>query len=207
MDDSKPHEKSSWWKVHILRQSDDSRPSGEKDCYRLPDEEGKSTRELALARCNCLMERYLRWKKENHKKSNRAQYAALILTAITPVLLLIPSNNIPSDYVRLVAAAASALAAIATGFLAINGWRDNYIRYGSTWHALQTEKYLYLTHAMPEYSSDEEKAARNFASRIEHLVMDEVTNWQALMQRPTPLNGDEGQVDKPDQSGPDQSKN
>ncbi len=185
---------------------DDNRLPGERDCYKFPDEEGKSTRELALARCNCLMDRYLRWKKENHKKSNRAQYVALILTAATPVLLLIPSNNIPSDYVRLVAAASSALAAIATGVLAINGWRDNYIRYGSIWHALQTEKYLYLTHATTEYSGAEEKAARNFANRIEHLVIDEVTNWQALMQRPIPASVEEGQANKSSQSGADQPK-
>jgi hypothetical protein len=168
---------------------DDSRPLGERECFKLPDEDKKSTRELALARCNCLMERYLRWKGDNHKKSNRAQYAALILTAVTPVLLLIPSNYVPSDYVRLAAAAASAVAAIATGLLAINGWRDNYLRYGSTWHALQTEKYLYLTHAAPDYSGDEEKAARTFAYRIEQLVKDEVTRWQGLMERSDQPNG------------------
>jgi hypothetical protein len=70
-----------------------------------------------------------------------------------------------------------------TGHL-ISSWRENYIRYGYVWHALQCERYRYLTHATEEYSdSDEEKAARNFASRVEQLVMAEVTDWQALMER------------------------
>jgi len=164
-------------------------PDEVKSCFKLPGEEGMSTRDLALARCNCLMERYLRWKRENHTKSNWCQYIALVLTSITPVLLLIPS-----DSVRFVAAACSATAAIATGLLAINGWRDNYIRYGSTWHALQGEKYLYLTGATDEYSDrNKKRAARAFASRVEYLVTDEVLRWQALMQRPPQPDGTDGQ--------------
>lgn len=145
----------------------------------LPNDDGKTLHEIALARCNCLIERYYGWKKDNHEKSVRAQRTALIFTAITPVLLLIPW-----DYMRLVAASTSAIAAIATGLLAISGWRENYIRYGYTWHALQTEKYRYLTHATAEYSDcDEETATRNFANRIEQLVMAEVTDWRTEMQR------------------------
>ena len=119
------------------------------------------------------MDRYLRWKKQNHWKSDLAQRSALIFTAITPVLLLIPWNH-----ADLLGAGASAVAAIATGLLAISGWRENYIRYGYIWHALQTEKYRYLTHY-----SDSNKEAANFASRIEQLVMTEVADWRTEMQR------------------------
>jgi hypothetical protein len=164
------------------------RPKGasrkEIDCSKLPEavpEEGKPTRQIALARCNCLIDLYLRWKKQNLWKSNLAQRAVLILTAITPILLLMPWDYVN---VNLLGAAFSAMAAIATGLLAISSWRENYIRYGYVWHALQCERYRYLTHATEEYSdSDEEKAARNFASRVEQLVMAEVTDWQALMER------------------------
>jgi hypothetical protein len=149
------------------------------NCTTLPSVDEKTPHEIALARCNCLIERYYDWKKKNHEKSDWAQRTALIFTAITPVLLLIHS-----DYVKLVAATTSAVAAIATGLLAISGWRENYIRYGYTWHALQTEKYRYLTHATTEYSEcDEENATRNFANRIEQLVMAEVTDWRTEMQR------------------------
>jgi len=154
-------------------------PTEYNDCSKLPEDNQDSIREIALARCNCLMARYLSWKKDNHQHSNRAQYTALIFTAITPVLLLIPW-----DYTKLLGAATSAVATIATGLLAIYGWRENYIRYGYVWHVLQVEKYRYLTHATEEYSnSDKEKAAKNFASRIEQIVMTEVTDWRAEMQR------------------------
>ena len=111
------------------------------------------------------------------KQSFLYQRAALFLTAITPVLLLIPY-----DFMKIAAAFTSAGAAIATGILAIHGYRENYVRYGSVWHTLQTEKYLYLTSAKKEYqTSDPELAARRFASRIEQLVIAEVTSWQSLM--------------------------
>jgi hypothetical protein len=158
-------------------------------CSDLLDD-GKTTHENALALCDCLIHQYLRWKKRNHLKSNLAQYTALILTAITPVLLLIPVNSEHGEYVKLLAAAASAVAAIATGLLAISGWRENFIRYGYVWHALQTEKCRYLTRATKEYAVSDvndkaqkkETAARYFARNIEQLVMAEVTDWRALMQ-------------------------
>jgi hypothetical protein len=175
------------------------------DCSKLPKpvpEEGETkTHKIALARCNCLIDQYLLWKKQNLWKSNLAQRAVLILTAITPVLLLITWNNVNE---RLFGAAFSAMAAIATGLLAISGWRENYIRYGHVWHALQCERYRYLTHATEEYrDSNKERAARNFASRIEQLVMTEVTEWQALMERVEQQNrnvrpaGDQGDSEGP----------
>lgn len=150
----------------------------DRNCSILPEDK-RTTHEIALARCDCLMDRYLRWKIENLRNSVQAQRLTLIFTAITPVILLIPL-----DYVNLLGAAASAVAAIATGFQAISGWRDNYIRYGYVWHALQNEKFRYLTRATKEYSDcDEEIAARIFAKRIEQLVMAEVTDWRDLLQR------------------------
>jgi len=148
------------------------------DCSRLQIDEKTTTHHFALTRCDCLKDEYHRRKLENMKKSNRWQVAALILTAITPVLLLLPS-----DYVDIFAATTSAGAAIATGMLAIHGYRENFIRYGAVWHALQTERYLYLARAGKVYSdSDEEKAARRFANRIEQLVKTEVDAWQAMME-------------------------
>ena len=158
---------------------------------KLSDEQGypkrregdQTTHQIALARCEELIERYLGWKKENHTKSDRAQVAALILTAITPVLLLIPAEDMVG-YVKIIAAATSAGAAVATGLLAVYGWRENYIRYGYTWHALQSEKYRYLTHATQDYQDkDEEEAAETFAKRVEELVMAEVNDWRSEMQR------------------------
>ena len=163
-----------WWKEEYRRWKERHR---KEDCSKLPGEE-KTADQIALARCDCLMDQYLRWKKENYRNSNRAQGTALFLTAMIPVLLLIPCN-----YVNILAALFSAVAAIATGLLAIHGWRENYIRYGYVWHRLQTEKYRYLTRATKEYSGIKERAAQNFASQIEDLVMAEVADWRSEMQR------------------------
>ena len=162
----------------------DNKLPDHRDCFRLKEDE-EDTRQIALARCNCLMDRYKRGKRRHHRKSSLAHCAALIFIAIIPVLILIPSNPlIPQDFLKLLGAALSAPAAIATGLLARFGWQENYIRYGYTWHALQTEKYRYLTKTMEEYSDeDEEIAVRNFARRIEQLVMAEVTDWRAEMER------------------------
>jgi hypothetical protein len=157
------------------------KPPEKEDCSKLPEDDEKTTRLIALARCNCLMNRYLRWKKRNHLKSDLFRGVALVFTAITPVLLLLPMGI---ENVKILGAAASAVAAIATGLLSITGWRENYVRYGYIWHALQSEKYRYLTHATKEYSaSDEEAAAKKFACRIEQLVMADVTDWRDEMQR------------------------
>ncbi len=155
------------------------------------DTVGASPHEIALARCDCLLGRYLKWKLENHTKSDRAQRAALVFTAVTPVLVLLPW-----EYVNILGAVTAAAAAIATGLLAIHGWRDNYIRYGYVWHALQSEKVLYLTRGSSEYRSDDDKViARHFAWRIEQIVQGEVRDWRALMQR------DDAKPDNQGQSG------
>ena len=141
-----------------------------KDCYKLPAD-SKRMDELALERCDCLIQQYLDWKKENHRKSTRAQAVALIATALIPVILLLPWR-----YVNIVGALFSAGAAIATGLLAINGWRENFIRYGYIYHMLQVEKFLYRAH-------DSDEATKNFVKRIEGLVTLDVTEWRTEMQR------------------------
>jgi len=148
------------------------------DCYKLPAE-GKTADQVALERCDCLIQQYLAWKKENHRRSTLAQGVALVFTGVIPVILLLPWG-----YVNVVAAAFSALAAIATGLLAINGWRDNFIRYGYIFHMLQVEKFLYIAHATKEYpDNDSQKATKNFVKRIEGLVTLDVTEWRTEMQR------------------------
>jgi hypothetical protein len=146
------------------------------NCYKLPAD-NKSPDELALERCDCLIQQYHLWKRENHEKSTRAQVVALVATAGIPVILLLPWR-----YVNIVAAAFSALASIATGLLAISGWRENFIRYGYIYHMLQVEKFLYKARATQEYS-DPDKATREFVKRVEGLVTLDVTEWRTEMQR------------------------
>ena len=148
------------------------------DCYKLPIE-GKGAEQIALERCDCLIQQYLTWKKENHRQSTLAQGVALVSTAVIPVILLLPWG-----YVKIVGAAFSALAAIATGLLAINGWRENFIRYGYIYHMLQVEKFLYIAHATKDYKDDDAgTATQRFVIRIEGLVTLDVTEWRTEMQR------------------------
>ena len=162
------------------------------DCFEL-DEQGKTRHEIVLDRCDCLIRQYLSWKIENGKKSDRALGAALIATAVTPLILLIPIPAFADTWAKFVAAALTASAAIATGLLAIRGWRENYIRYGYIWHTLSAEKFLYLT-GSGEYNKftykedgdsclPNEDATKAFAKRVENLVMADVTDWRAFMSQ------------------------
>jgi hypothetical protein len=149
-----------------------------EDCYKLPAED-KTTDQIALERCDCLIQQYLSSKHKNLRKSTWAQGVALVATAVIPVILLMPWG-----YVKIVGAAFSAVAAIATGLLAINGWRDNFIRYGYIYHMLQVEKFLYMAHATKEYpDNNPHTATKNFVKRIEGLVTLDVTEWRTEMQR------------------------
>jgi hypothetical protein len=156
-----------------------------EDCSKLSAEADKNPNDIALARCNCLIGHYLREKRRNHWKSDLAQRVALIFTAITPVVLLLPEKIALPLSVNLLGAATAALATIATGFLAISNWRENYIRYGYIWHALQTEKYRYLAEVRKGCSNGHTViATKKFANRVEQLVMADVTDWRDQMRQP-----------------------
>jgi len=160
-------------------------------------ETNDNTRDIALKRCKDLLDHYLGLKKKSHNRSTRTQIASLVLTAITPVLLLIPNNG---GWVKILAATTSAGAAISTSLLSIYGWRETYVRSGYTYHALESEMNRYLTQASDDYANyDKEKAAQNFAKRIEELYMAEVTDWRSQMQRieqQRPRNGDNGNEER-----------
>jgi hypothetical protein len=79
----------------------------------LPKDEDEKVRKVALARCNCLIDRYFRWKRRHGKWSKVVQVITIILTAAIPLIILKVDN---SDFV---VAVLSATAAIATGFMAV----------------------------------------------------------------------------------------
>ena len=137
--------------------------------------------DIALNRCKSLLGHYLRLKVKSYNQSSIAQFSSLFLTAITPVLLLIP---IDGQYVKILAAATSAGAAVSTGLLFIYGWQETYLRSGYTYHALESEMNRYLAQSSDDYTNlGEEKAAQNFSKRIEEIYMAEVTDWRSEMQR------------------------
>jgi Protein of unknown function (DUF4231) len=144
-------------------------------------ETSNNIRDIALERCEDLLKQYFSLKMKSYRRSSLTQLASLVLTAITPVLLLIPMNG---EYLKFFAAATSVGAAISTGLLSIYGWRETYVRSGYTYHALESEMNRYLTQASDDYANlDKEKAAQNFSKRIEEIYMAEVTDWRSEMQR------------------------
>src|SRR4030095_10484445 len=114
------------------------------DSSKIQEEESeeKTLGQSTLERCNQLINQYLDWKMKNMRRSNLFQGAALVFTAAIPVVL-----QLPWEHVNIVGAGLSSLAAISTGLLSVNGWRENFIRYGYIYHMLQVEKYLYLAQA------------------------------------------------------------
>ena len=144
-----------------------------------PETGAEALAQKAMQRCEVLIDQYLGWKMRNLRRSNWAQGLALVFTAAIPIVLLLQG-----EHWRIVGAGLSALAAIATGLMSINGWRENFIRYGYIYHMLIIERALYEAHATIDYpENDPKQAAKNFAKRIEGLVLMEVTEWRTEMQR------------------------
>lgn len=153
-------------------------------CAKLELEDyGNDPNKFVLARCECLMDSYLRQKLSNHRWRNISLGVALFLTTLTPVVLIIPRDL---EEVRFFAALMSAFAAIATGSLAIYGWHDSFLRHGYAWHLLQHERFLYLM-KVGKYSGvgsyKGEDPAKVFAFQLEKIVLNEVKDWHAAMQR------------------------
>jgi hypothetical protein len=91
----------------------------DQDCFDL-DENDTPLHEIALARCDCLIRQYLKWKKKNERKSDIALTIALIATALAPLILLFPT--VPDDWARFYGAILTTVAAIATASRGIP-WR------------------------------------------------------------------------------------
>ena len=55
-----------------------------------PPEERETSGQAVLDRCNLLIADYLDLEQKNHRRSNQAQGAALVFTAVIPIVLLLP---------------------------------------------------------------------------------------------------------------------
>jgi hypothetical protein len=64
-------------------------------------------------------------------------------------------------------------------------WKESYPRFVCVGEALKSERLKFQTRATAEYGPDldEHQALSNFVSRMEALVMDEVTDWRGQMQK------------------------
>lgn len=140
-----------------------------------------------MERCDKLIKRYLNEKVRFHQKSDWAQMVALVFTAVTPILLIMPRWQ---EVTRVLATAATSIATVATGVLAAFRWQESYIRCGYTFHLLESEKYQFQTRS-GRYAKLDDQAAALFSTRIEELVLMEVADWRSQLQRPTERRKDE----------------
>lgn len=138
-----------------------------------------SARERALARCQRLIRWYTKEKRRQRLAYQTFQVAAILLSGVTPILIL--WSDVPDVWTALPAA----LAAIATGLLGIFQWKENYVRFAYVSEALQSEKNKFLTRTTTDYdkSLSEYEALSIFVTRVESLVMSEVSDWRGQMRK------------------------
>jgi hypothetical protein len=127
------------------------------------------------------LERYrdeLQWYEQIKHRQRRAyqllQICVIVFSGLTPILILI--DQFPKPLQALPAALAGMLAAI----LATFRLQDNYVRYGYTTEALKSELLKYETRGDRDYGPDvdDQLAFERFVSKMEGLIMAEVTDWR-----------------------------
>jgi hypothetical protein len=136
-------------------------------------------REVALARADDQIDWYERHSRRQWQAFSTFQTAAVVLGALTPVLIL--WSSVP----KALQALPAALAAIATGLVGIFRWPQNKTRYSFTAEALKSERVKYATRTGSLYGSErsDDEALNNFVARIEDIAMTEVAEWRGEFAR------------------------
>ncbi len=134
-----------------------------------------SPHQRALERCEDQIKWYSWAKRRQRILYQTFQFTAIVLSGLTPVLILW------SDLPKTLQALPAAVAAIASGLIGIFQWKENYSRFGYSAEALKSEKIKFETRTTRRYGAklDDYEALENFVTRIEALIMDEVTDWRS----------------------------
>jgi hypothetical protein len=104
-----------------------------------------------------------------------ANVAALVLSVVTPILILV-SNVSPT-----VRATPAALAAIVLGATTTFSWRDNWIRWMQTSGLLENEQLLFVTGAVPYDVDDPAERVARFVANTGRLTSAEYASWGAAV--------------------------
>ena len=142
-----------------------------------PSSQEISPLQQALQRCDALIQAYQRLKRNSRIRYQTAQILAIVFSGLTPVLILW------TDLPKPLQALPAALAAIAAGLNGVFQWKENYIRFAFTVEAIQSERVKFKTRTTREYAAKlaEHEALENFVTRVETLVLREVSDWRAQM--------------------------
>lgn len=118
------------------------------DNHESPYSTPKTPPQVALERCDEL----IAWYTEEGRRQRRAfqtfQAAAILLSGITPILILVLPPTLDGW-----AALPAALASIAVGLSGIFQWKENYIRFAYTGEALKSERIKFVTRTTTEPAS------------------------------------------------------
>ncbi len=128
-------------------------------------------RELALERCDRQIHWYTRYGIWAGVLYRVFQTSAVLLGAITPVLILW------TDLSVVLQALPAALASVSAALVGIYGWQDNKARFAFTAEALKSEKIKYETRT-GAYRGDSTRALNRFVGRIEAIAMAETAEWR-----------------------------
>ncbi len=130
-----------------------------------------------------------RYKKETDWYDNKAiwnqrayqtfQWTAIILSTLTPVLIVVGEGPF-----RWVAVAIAALVAISTAVLKAFKYQENWINYRTTCETLRKEYYFYEA-GIQGYEGVEDKEAL-FVERVESLISRENTLWVVTHEKEEP---------------------
>jgi len=115
----------------------------------------------------------------HHKIYQIFQWTAIILSAVTPVLILVGDG-----LVRWFAVAIAVLVAISTAALKTFKYQENWINYRTTCETLKKEYYFYEA-GIQGYEGVEDKEAL-FIQRVESLISRENTLWVVTHEKEEP---------------------
>jgi hypothetical protein len=142
----------------------------------LPAADIETRRQTALADCQTMIDWFNRNKRRARNFFYISQVCTIVLSALTPVLILW------SDIPKAAQALPAAIASIAAALNAVFRWREHWVIRAHASEALKLEMLKFKTRTSEEYMAglDDQKALSNFVTRIESLSMNEVSEWRAL---------------------------
>jgi hypothetical protein len=107
---------------------------------------------------------------QNHNRYKLLQWATLVLSVVTPILIIVETGHS-----KWIVVAIAALVAISTAALKTFKYQENWINYRTTCETLRKEIHFYNA-CIQGYEAVEDKEAL-FVERVESLISRENTLW------------------------------
>lgn len=124
---------------------------------------------------------------ENQATYRLLQWSAIILAALTPVLIELDLDAVMGNGFGRLATLTSVLVAILTSGLKTFKYQENWITYRTTCETLRKERHFYDAE-LGEYSQSDDKEAL-FVDRVESLISRENTKWMSMHKTKTKSEG------------------